>query len=418
MKRALKIAGRIGAVLVGSVAAFAAYVAIDGVPRYAPPPIPELHVEATPERLARGKELVTLTCAACHTNAETHRMTGRFMSDLTDFGPVYSKNVTHHPDKGIGRMSDGELAVILRTGLKADGTYLPPWMVKFPHLSDEDLQSIIAFMRSDDPSVAADPTDPPGKSQPNFLGKVLAHTVLKPLPMPRGPITAPPRSDRVAYGRYMLVNLDCFSCHSPDFKTVNALEPEKTPGYLTGGNTLADGAGGKIHSANLTPDDETGIGRWSDADFVRALRRGFRPDGRMLGYPMEPRPALGEDEAAAIYSYLRTLAPVRNFVPRPAKPSETFSPDEPPGRRLFARYGCSTCHGQTGVGLGGAADLRRANEHFGTDAELRAYLDDPQARHPSTVMPPFKGIIRDEDYAPLMAHVRVLARDGRSAANP
>lgn len=417
MRKMLKIAGRVVFGLVASVGAFAGYVAIDGVPRYAPPTIPDLHVEATPARLERGKELVTLTCAGCHMNADTHRMTGRAMRDLTDFGPLFSKNVTRHPDKGIGRMSDGELAVILRTGLKADGTYLPPWMVKFPHLSDEDLASVIAFMRSDDPRVAADPTDPPGVSQPNFLAKVLAHTVIKPLPMPRGPIATPPRADRVAYGRYMLVNLDCFSCHSPDFKTTNPLEPEKTPGYLTGGNPLGDGAGGTVASANLTPDDETGIGRWSEADFVRAVKRGFRPDGRVLQYPMEPRPALGDDEAAAIYSYLRTVAPVRHEVARPAKPSDGAL-DGPPGRRLFASYGCPSCHGAGGVGLGGAADLRKANEHFATDDALRAFLDDPQSVHPATVMPSWKGIIKDEDYAPLMGYVRTLARLEPHAANP
>lgn len=79
-------------------------------------------------------------------------------------------------------------------------------------------------------------------------------------------------------------------------------------------------------------------------------------------------------------------------------------------------YGCGACHGTNGAGAGGA-DLRTANEHYPTDAELRAWIEDAPSKMPGTRMPAWKGVIKDEDHAPLMAYVRVLARsDGRSAS--
>lgn len=420
MKKILKSAGVALGAVVAAAGAFAAYVQIDGVPRYAPPAIPDLHVEATKERLERGRELVTLTCAGCHFDANTGRLTGRRMTDLPpEFGTVFSLNITQHPTRGIGRMSDGELEVLLRTGLKADGQYVPPWMIKAPLWSDEDLHSVVAFLRSNDPMVAASDTPPPGVSKPSFLGKLLVHTVIKPYPLPKAPIATPPRTDKVAYGRYMMNVLDCYSCHSPDFTKVNHQAPPETPGFMTGGNPLRDGQGGIVYSANLTPDDETGIGKWSEADFVRALKKGFRPDGRVLRPPMEPRTALGDDEAAAIYAYLRTIAPVRHEVSRPPPPQaeEAVSVNDPPGKRSYKKYGCGSCHGEAGVGLGGKADLRHANEHFATDAELRAWIDEAPKQRPSTAMPGFQGVIREDDYVPLLAYVRFLASDKKHAAN-
>src|SRR6478672_9085483 len=139
-------------------------------------------------------------------------------------------------------------------------------MVKLPNLSDEDLFSIIAFLRSDDPLVYAADVDPPGTTTPSFLTKFLSHVAFKPLPYPSQPIQAPAATDKIARGRYLVAGLDCFPCHSADFKTMNVLAPEKSPGYMGGGNLVNDLRGKPIYSANLTSDVETGIGKWSEAD--------------------------------------------------------------------------------------------------------------------------------------------------------
>jgi mono/diheme cytochrome c family protein len=404
----------LGAVIV-VIGILAAYVQVDGIPRY-PHETPALTVVSTPASVARGKRLASMLCNECHLSDETHQLTGRRLPEMPEeFGDVYSKNITRHPAMGIGKWTDGEVAYFLRTGVRPDGQYVPPWMVKLPHVSDDDLAAIIAFLRSDDPLVAPSAAPAPGTTTPSFLAKALSHGVFGPLPYPKERILTPPVSDRVAYGKYLTFTLDCWSCHSADFKSMNVMEPEKTPGYLGGGNALLDAEKKPIRSANLTPDDETGIGRWSEEDFSRAVRTGVRPDGRILHYPMLPKTELEADEVSAIYAYLRTVPKLHNVVERPAAVlATTAAAGSHPGKGIYQKYGCGSCHGENGVGLVG--DLRGANEHFTTDEALRAWIEDAPRQRPGTKMPPWKGVIRDEDYAPLMSYVRTLARPGKRAS--
>ena len=308
MRRALKILGVVVAALVVVVGGFLVYVQIDGIPHY---PVEKVtfRAEPTPERIARGKKLATILCAGCHMDPTTQRLTGKHMADAPEeFGVLYSPNITKHPTRGIGTWTDSELAYLLRTGVKRDGQYTPPYMAKLPHMSDEDLASIIAFLHSDDPMVEASDRLAP-RTQPSFLTKVLSHTVFRKLPYPDRPITAPPTSDRVAYGRYLIFGLECYACHSADFKKMNVAEPEKSAGYMGGGNILLDLRRQPIRSANLTSDAETGIGRWSERDFVTALHSGFRPDRTPIRYPMPPIPDLSDEEAGAIYARPRSTTP-------------------------------------------------------------------------------------------------------------
>lgn len=414
LKKIAKGAGGVLVLVAALIAVFLVYAEVDGIPRYAHT-TPVRHVEVTPARVARGAQIASLLCTGCHLNPTTGRLTGKELPDVpTEFGRIYSRNITGSHDTGIGGWTDGELAYFLRTGVRRDGQYVPPYMVKLGHLSDEDLDSVIAFLRSNDPLVTPTDLDPPGFSRPSLLTKALSHVAFRPLPYPTARIEAPPREDRVAYGRYLVMGLDCYSCHSPDFKKVDNLSPEKTPSYLSGGNALRDLRGKTVLSRNLTPDDETGIGRMTRAEFVRTLRHGLRSDGTVLHYPMLPMPDLTDDEAASIYAYLRTVPKIRNLVP----PFRDGASDLRDGQRAYAKYGCVSCHGESGLGVG---DLRKANEDLPTDGELLSWvLDAPKVR-PLTKMPAFRGVIKAEDYAPLLAHVRHLsalaARDTR-ASNP
>lgn len=415
-KKVAKGAGIAALAVLGALAVVAGVVSVRGVPTYAPGNV-VMEVEATPERLERGQKLVGLLCVECHADTTTGKLTGKRMLDAPPvFGEIVSKNITRHPTKGIGAWTDGQLAYFLRTGVAPDGHYAPPWMVKLPLLSDEDMASVIAYVRkSDDPRLAAADVDPPGQSKPSFVTKLLTNTAIKPLPYPSGPIATPAKTDTVAWGKYLATTYDCYGCHSADFAKVDPLVPERSAGYYGGGNTMNQADGTPITTANLTPDDETGIGRWSEADFSRAVKRGFRPDGRVLRSPMTPRSELQDDEIHAIYTYLRTIPKLhvahdRRLAPPPADPD--------PGKNLYVSYGCVSCHGERGVSVDGSADLRRANDHFATDAELRAWIEDAPAKKPGTRMPGWKGVIAEADYGPLMGHVRKLARAPREASNP
>ena len=109
----------------------------------------------------------------------------------------------------------------------------------------------------------------------------------------------------IAQGEYLTNAADCAACHTA---------PRGQP--FAGGLAFRLPFG-TIYSSNITPDPETGIGAWSDAEFVRALHRGISRNGENL-YPAFPYVAyalLSTDDVLAIRSYLATLRPVRAAAP-------------------------------------------------------------------------------------------------------
>jgi len=291
--------------------AFVIYVGSTKIPVFPDPPFPELDVEPTEARLAEGERIVTVLCLQCHASPDG-KLGGGYMHDAVSFGEVYAANITQHPEQGIAEYSDGELAYMLRTGIKRDGHYIPPWMPKFPLLSDEDLYSIIAFLKSDHPLVQPSAMEQP-LSKPSFLAKMVLRMEPGPLPFPEVEVKAPPVSDRVAYGRYLAVaKFDCFACHSATFSKLDPMHPENSKGYFGGGNTLYDKEMNVVLSSNLTMDPETGLGNWTEEAFAKALRFGRKPDGTAMRPPMVPSPLITDEEAGAIWAYLQTIPVIRN----------------------------------------------------------------------------------------------------------
>jgi mono/diheme cytochrome c family protein len=411
LRKALKWLGIVVGAAVVAVAGAAAYIAVSPLPHYAVVKV-DFPVEVTPERVARGKRSVEMLCAGCHMDSATGALTGKRMVDVPpQFGEAWSRNITSHPVKGIGSWTNGEIAYLLRTGVARDGRYTPPWMVKLPNASDEDLRDIVAFLRSDDPLVEPRDADD-HDSRPSFLTKLLARVAFKPFPYPAKGIVAPSPDDKVAYGRYLVNSrLLCYSCHSRDFATNDDLHPERSPGYLGGGNTMPDIGGKLVYTANLTPDHETGIGGWTGEQFRRALKEGIRPDNRPLRYPMVPYRPLTDDEVDAIFAYLRSVPPARNEV----KPSEAYVVAGGRGKQVYYAYGCNGCHGYTGHGQ---YDLRKGPAKYPTDDELIAWIRHPERLRPGIAMPTWDGVIKEEEYAPLAGYVRTLASTATEAPAP
>ena len=127
-------------------------------------------------------------------------------------------------------------------------------------------------------------------------------------------MTAPTTPEAVERGRYLAEAMTgCFACHSP----VDESRPGDFPqaGLEYAGRVFSPDAGfpGKIVGPNITPDPETGIGRWTDGEVVRAIREGVSRDGRPL-FPLMNYPAyrdFSNDDALAIVAYLRSRKPVR-----------------------------------------------------------------------------------------------------------
>jgi len=316
MKTVLKFVGYfvlIALVLAGS---FAAFVAWRGIPKYEVQPV-TFKVEATPERIAKGQKMVSMLCSGCHLDRKTFSLSGKQMTDAPPyFGVIHSANITNHPDYGIGRWTDAQLVYLFRTGVKPNGQYIPPYMPKLIHTSDEDLKAIIAFLRSDHDmvkpkAVASKP------SEVAFFTKFLClvDPSWKPFPYPAKEVAAPDTNNLVVFGEYLVNTYECFSCHSNNFATNNFLEPRLSKGYMGGGNLVYDLQGRKMLTKNITPDKETGIGRWTEAQFAEAMRTGKLPNGNSFKYPMLPYALLSEHEMKAIYAFIQTIPPIQNKVP-------------------------------------------------------------------------------------------------------
>lgn len=320
MKRFFKFLAYLLGLVVLLASLGATFISIKGVPTYKtdiPAEIVRLKVSRDSAHIAQGAKIATLLCNACHKDPETGKLTGHLMLDLPkEFGQIASLNITNDMEHGIGRWTDGELYYFLRTGIHTDGRWSPPYMPKFPLMADEDLYSIISWLRSGDPALQADTREfPPNK--PNFLIKFLANVAFFPPPLPGKPILLPDTTDNLALGKYVANSLcGCYSCHSADFKTMNDLEPEKSGGYYGGGNPMLNYEGELVPSANITMDKETGIGNWTRQQFYEAVKFSKNPKGGPLYYPMFPHTTLSDSEVYAVWDFLQTVPPLRNAVAR------------------------------------------------------------------------------------------------------
>ena len=217
---------------------------------------------------------------------------------------AYPPNITPDRETGIGTWTEDQLVTALRDGHTPTGAMLrPPMPVPFYRsMSDDDAHAIAAYILSRQP-VSYRSTPPQYKfAAPASYGPPVGHVV------------APSRSDAVAYGAYLASMGHCMVCHTP-------LGPDGQRDYahrLGAGGLIMDGPFGHIVTANITPDKETGIGTWSDADITRALTTGERPDGRRLASPM-PIPYLARltsDDRAALVAWLHSLKPIAHKVER------------------------------------------------------------------------------------------------------
>lgn len=105
----------------------------------------------------------------------------------------------------------------------------------------------------------------------------------------------------------------CGNCHTPQAPSGPVEGMELAGTYLIEMQGVF-----KAYAPNITPDEETGIGRWSDADLKRAIRDGLRPDGSVIGPPMPIGlyKKIADDDLDAIVAYVRSVAPVKNRVQR------------------------------------------------------------------------------------------------------
>jgi len=256
-------------------------------------PIPSLVRSTDPAVIARGNHLVHSMAGCGVTDCHGADLSGGKVTDIGPVGKMCAPNIT---GASLGAAySDGELARIIRHGIKKDGRsvrLMPSQDLTW--LPDSEVVAIISYLRTV-PSV----DKPNGATVVGTLGKILDRQDKFPWDVARRidhtKVETPPApAPDAAYGAYL--GRLCSGCHGE---------------HLSGGPI--PGAPPSIPvPLNLTPD-ATGLGDWTFADFDKLMKTGVRKSGRTLDpfMPVESWKNFDDTEMQALWAYLRTLPPTK-----------------------------------------------------------------------------------------------------------
>lgn len=279
--------------------------------------------ERTELRLERGKYLAggILQCLVCHSERNwdlpgAPPITGRegagqvFYDDSLYF--LAAPNITSDMETGAGRWTDDMLARAIREGIGHDGRALHPqmWYSSFRTLCDEDLASVIVYVRSLPPVKNA---FPPRRLPAHRLEEIAGD----PEPLTE-PVPPPDLSSIIKRGEYLTGIADCSGCHS-------AWEAPYFPGIFGGGNLVdrrrPDGGFEKTYSSNIT-QDPSGISYYDDSLFIEVIRTG-RLRAREINaiMPWVAFRNLTDDDLHAVFVYLKTQRPVVHIIDNSQEPT-------------------------------------------------------------------------------------------------
>ncbi|OJW85291.1 MAG: cytochrome C [Bacteroidetes bacterium 46-16] len=327
MRKVLKFLGYLVLLVIIAVAGLLTYVKL-ALPNVGP--APDMKVAMTPENIERGRYLANsvTVCMDCHSSRDWSKFSGPVVpgtlgkgGELFDQkygfpGSYTSRNIT---PAGISRYTDGELFRVITTGVDKDGKAMFPVM-PYPYygsMDPEDIKCIIAYIRTLQPVENKIP-----EHQNDFPMNFIVNTI----PHKATPQTRPPASDKLAYGAYLVNAAGCVECHTQ----VKQGQIIKELAF-SGGREFPLPDGSTVRSANITPDEGTGIGTWSEQAFVNRFKAyadssyqspSISPGTFNTWMPWTMYSHMTAEDLAAIYTYLRTLKPathtVIKFTPAPA----------------------------------------------------------------------------------------------------
>jgi mono/diheme cytochrome c family protein len=258
---------------------------------------------------ARGAYLFAAAdCAACHTDTKNKGapLAGG-AAITTPFGTFFGPNITPDPEHGIGKWSEADFRRALREGKGRDGAYLYPVFPypSFTGMSDQDIADLYAYLMSRPAS-----STPSKPQQPKFpFGFRPLLGAWRSLFFQEGPLQpVPGQSAEWNRGRYLVEAVaHCEECHTPR----NFLGALDRAHAFAGNPHGPDG----LKAPNVTPDPETGIGKWSVADIEALLQTGQTPDFDFVGAGMADvvrgTSQLIAADRHAIAIYLKSLPPQR-----------------------------------------------------------------------------------------------------------
>jgi mono/diheme cytochrome c family protein len=261
-------------------------------------PVQEVLVAGSPEQIARGEKLANI-CVSCHTPGNQMPLSGSNFAAKFDFPPlgtIYAPNLT--PSGNITDWTDGEVIRAIREGIHQNGrSLLVMPSADFRNMSDEDVQALVAYLRSQ--PAAGEPTP---NTHFNVLGAIFMNlSDFRIAQQPVGHVTAP-QAETPAYGKYLVDVIGCRDCHGSQLE-----------------GKVENGQPGPPPGPNLTQI----VPQWTEADFMTFFNTGTLPGGGKVptltlksGFsePRMPwqmvRAATTDDELKAMFAYLHNLPPV------------------------------------------------------------------------------------------------------------
>lgn len=277
----------------------------------------DVSFEVTPERIARGRYLAEgiLQCFVCHSERDWTKPGAPPVAGREGAGAVWpgrpwlvAANLTPDIETGIGAWTDDMVARAIREGIGYDGRPLHPqmWSSSFRRLTDEDVESVVVFLRSR-PAVsnALPRTRMPPDREPVVPAPPLALPVVREIP------------DQEARGAYLVYLADCQGCHTSWYTPRN-------PGFYGGGNLVEHGTGAvpPAYGRNITMAP-SGIPYYDAALFREVMRTG-RVKARELS-PLMPWIAfrnMSDEDLDAIFAHLKALRPVPHLIGYTEPPTE------------------------------------------------------------------------------------------------
>lgn len=318
MKKMFKILGYALLVVVIIVAGLIIYVKTM-LPNVGP--APELKVELSLENIERGKYLANhvMLCIDCHSTRDWSLFSGpmvqgtegkggeTFDQKLGFPGKYVAPNITPY---ALQSWTDGEIFRAITSGVSKDGRALFNIM---PHhnygkLDKKDIEAVIAYIRTLEPIKTETEI-----SSSDFPMNFIINT------LPKEPSFSkiPPQSDKINYGKYIITAAGCIDCHTKQEKG------EFVGELYSGGFEFRSPDGSVVRSSNITPDKETGIGSWTNEQFINRFK--MYADSSYVNakvaqgsfqstMPWTMYAGMKDEDLDAIFKYLISLSPVNNRV--------------------------------------------------------------------------------------------------------
>jgi mono/diheme cytochrome c family protein len=276
---------------------------------------------ADSSRVERGRYLVETvgSCMHCHSQRDFTKFSGPIKEETKGmggvgypkFGVLFSSNITPDAATGIGNWTDDEIARAIALGIRKNGDTLFPIMPYYEYnsMSKEDIYSIVAYLRTLKPISNKIPDRklkvPAGPERDRYSFS------------PIGENPEPSSKDSVQTGKYLANIGACVSCHTPKTDDDHFIVDSS----YAGGDVMGQKFGFHVTSPNITPDETTGIGKWTENSFVskftsfrQASSYEFDPQKKNTIMPWIMLGQMKDEDLKAVYAYLKTVKPIQHPI--------------------------------------------------------------------------------------------------------